>query len=576
MNALLLALLLPLAPGDDAHTWEDAQLARVLNDEKLVMFAPSPADRIAFIRIVRHEVLTPEDPWPDWLNAVHRVTDEDVVARELLFTEGGRYERLEETARNLRSIFIFSLVRVVPVRNVAGQTGVAVFTRDLWSLRFEQGFQVTGSSIDRLALQLSERNVFGRAKVASVRFTLDPSSWSLGEAWIDRRIWGSGIRGVEAIDVFFSRAHGSFDGSAGSFALGAPLMSFGQPSGFDVIARYEARTIRQFRNGAILVYDAPNTAEEEAVPRVWGQRSLDLEAALHRQFTRGPLVHRLSVGLGASDDFAEPIAETGLPAALETSFAADVLPVVRRTVFPFAAVHVFSPRHRVYEDLDTFGVSEAVRLGPSLAVTVGAGSRALLSSSDTIFATGTVGAALAPLGSLLEAAAEAGARYEDGTVVNRTLAARLRLATAPVAAGRFLFRADATFRSADVTNVLVSIGGDNGLRGYPSQAFFAFGASVAQATAEWRSLPIDVASAQLGLAAFYDAGSVFSSWDDAALHHSVGVGLRLLFPQFNRGVYRFDFAVPLDDAGIRVQFSVGDTQAVEHANAAFDRLTPRR
>ena len=102
------------------------------------------------------------------------------------------------------------------------------------------------------------------------------------------------------------------------------------------------------------------------------------------------------------------------------------------------------------------------------------------------------------------------------------------------------------------------------------------GASLAQGTLEWRSLPIDLATVQLGVAAFYDAGAIFFEPADAAPHHSVGVGLRFLFPQFNRGVYRLDLAAPLDELGFRVLLSFGDTQAVEHGRAAFDRLVPRR
>ena len=48
--------------------------------------------------------------------------------------------------------------------------------------------------------------------------------------------------------------------------------------------------------------------------------------------------------------------------------------------------------------------------------------------------------------------------------------------------GRVYARGDVSFRKDDVTNALVSLGGDNGLRGYPSQAFFDFGASAAQGT----------------------------------------------------------------------------------------------
>jgi hypothetical protein len=578
--ALLVWTLAAATGADDAHTWEDKHLETVLDAEGLALFRPGASDRIGFIRIVRHDVFTPDDPWPDFLNLAHFTTAEEIVARELLFAPGSPYDdRLEETARNLRSMFIYAFVRVVPVRRALdGALGVLVFMRDLWSLRFEQGFQVTGPSIDRLVLQLTERNVLGRAKVATLRFTMDPSQWSIGQTYIDPRVLLSNFSALESVDVFFSRKEGAFDGSRGLFIVGAPLLNLQQPWGFELISRYDIRTIRQLQNNETILWDAPGTPEVEAIPRVWGQRALDFEASLHRQtpLLAGRLIHRLSAGVGFTDNHVEAVPETRLPPHLEEAFAAEVLPAVRTTVFPFVSMHVFSPRFRLYEALDTFGVTEAVRLGPSLAVVVGAGSKALLSSSDTIFATGTIGTAHDPFGGLFEAAAEGSARLEDGRVINRVLSARLRFATPPAFAGRFLLRGDTTFRKGDITNVLVALGGDNGLRGYPSQAFFEFGASSAQGTIEWRSLPLDLWSIHLGVAAFYDAGTVFFDARDARLQHSLGLGVRFLFPQLNRGVYRVDVAAPLDELGLRVLLSFGDTQAVEHSRPAFDRLIPRR
>lgn len=573
---LLLALAVQVDGADDARTYEDRRLHAVLSDEGLVPFHPESGDRVAFVRIVGHDVFTPDDFWPDWLNLAHVTTASDVIERELLFAVGEPFEGLDETARNLRAMFIFSLVRVTPVRRAAdGATGALVFVRDLWSLRFEQGFQVTGASVDRLLLQLTERNLMGRAKVASLRFTMDPGSWALGETYYDRRLWGGDLEAGQRVDVFFARATGAFDGSAGVVLFGAPLKTLEQPWGFDVGGSYDVRTVRQIQEGRVIPWDAPGTAETEAIGRVWGQRSFALDASARRQFT-ALLTHRLALGLGFSDDFVEPIAETALPAHLEEAFARDVLPEVRRTLFPFVAYHGFAPRYRVYEDLDGYGVSESVRLGPSLSVTMGAGSKALFSSSDTVFAAAAAGVALDPWGALVEAAAEASARWEDGAVINRGLSMKLRLASPPRLAGRLLWRTDATFRRFDEEKTLVTLGGDNGLRGYPSQAFYDFGKSVAQSTLEWRSLPFDLATIQLGFAAFYDAGAIFTEPSDAIPHHSIGAGVRFLFPQFNRGVYRLDAAVPLDEQGFRITLSFGDTQAVEHTRPAFDRLVPRR
>jgi outer membrane protein assembly factor BamA len=63
----------------------------------------------------------------------------------------------------------------------------------------------------------------------------------------------------------------------------------------------------------------------------------------------------------------------------------------------------------------------------------------------------------------------------------------------------------------------------------------------------------------LGGVLFYDTGSAF---DEApSFVHSVGVGLRLLFPQFNTFPFRLDFGYVLNDDrppfGGRFSFSGG-------------------
>jgi len=42
----------------------------------------------------------------------------------------------------------------------------------------------------------------------------------------------------------------------------------------------------------------------------------------------------------------------------------------------------------------------------------------------------------------------------------------------------------------------------------------------------------------------------------------VGLGARVLFPQFNREVFRVDLGVPVDGSGFTVNFTAGSSQAV--------------
>ena len=106
------------------------------------------------------------------------------------------------------------------------------------------------------------------------------------------------------------------------------------------------------------------------------------------------------------------------------------------------------------------------------------------------------------------------------------------------------------------------LGGDSGLRGYPTGAFSVVGGNRMRANLEWRTRPLVFESVHLGAVVFYDAGSVYGVLREAVFHHSVGAGLRLLFPQFNHAPFRADFGVPLDAKGFSVIVSYGTQQAV--------------
>jgi outer membrane protein assembly factor BamA len=106
-------------------------------------------------------------------------------------------------------------------------------------------------------------------------------------------------------------------------------------------------------------------------------------------------------------------------------------------------------------------------------------------------------------------------------------------------------------RFYDHLNRQYAIGGDDRLRGYPSGDPDLKGGEAQRGNdalvfnTEFRSTAIDVLSAQCGFALFHDAGDAADALSRLELRHSVGAGLRVLFPQANRIVFRADWAFPL-------------------------------
>ena len=566
---VVLALLAHPALADDTRSYEATQAMRAMAELGLEPELAPAGKVIETVHLARGEVFSEDEPFPTFPNHLHWLTVDATVRREVLLAPGDVWDaaRALETARNLRDLRIFSVVVVVPVRaKDPNKVSLLVVTRDLWSLRLEWNLQFTDTQIDQLLLQITERNLFGRNKRVLGRLLVLPLTWSVGEAYVDRRLVGENLQLDQAFDVYFRRSDDAFDGFSARVELAQPFYALDQAEGFRLTAQVQDRVFRHYRAGQVLLYDDPDTAEEETIRRVFDTESLQVGALKRHQFA-GPFTQRLAWGLGASRLSVAPNAETRLPAANAANFRRDVLPRPLTQIYPVVAWAGFSNDFRTFNDLASFGQSEDERLGPDLSLTLSAPLEALGSTSNAVVASGSAGYTLA-YGSdgLAEAAVGAAARFEGGELIDRELLLRARFATPRASLGRIVARTDWLLNRELTSNTPITLGGQNGLRGYPSEYFFVFGGDRLRANAEYRTPPFVWHYLHVGLAGFYDAGDVYNDDDPFTWHHAVGVGLRTLFPQFNREVFRLDLGFPLDDAGFTLMgtftISGGTGQAV--------------
>lgn len=555
--------------------YEDQRLAKVLAEEHLVVDPAPDGKRIRKIIIVRRDVLAEDEPFPTFLNAFHWLTHESTVARELLFHAGEPWDqsRVDESERNLRALVIFSIARVVPVQTgEEGAVDALVFTRDLWSLRLETSFQVTDGLVNRLFAQVIERNFMGANTQVALRFELLPKTWTLGEVFSAPRIAGGDLSFSESFDLIFSRDGAGLEGTRGTVALGSPLRDLRQTWGWRVALGYDDSVGRRILGSEVLTYDVPGTEAIEAFPEVWDHRAL--AAAVEGVYQRGhDVIHRLKFGFAASDVSDDPRPGVPLTADEERAFRRDVLPELRRDWYPYLIWSGFLPDYTTFRDLAGYGISEDVRLGPWWQLTVKAPLEAFGSADDALVLQASIGAIASPGGGLLDAAIGATARLQQSQLDDQVLQVRLRGATPRLPFGRLVFFANWDARQRDTTRTLVTLGGDNGLRGYPTDALFGVGASRLRLNAELRSPPVVIASAHVGAVLFWDGGAVYEALDAFDFRQSVGLGLRMLFPQFNRFTFRLDAGVPLESGGFTVLVTFGTLQAVPLTALEDDTLS---
>ena len=101
-------------------------------------------------------------------------------------------------------------------------------------------------------------------------------------------------------------------------------------------------------------------------------------------------------------------------------------------------------------------------------------------------------------------------------------------------------RLTADLRWNDLNHRQVYLGGSNGLRGLLAEELA--GTQLLLWNAEFRTVPINLLTLHAGLVFFWDAGAAFDSPGTfPTLVHTVGVGVRALFPQFDKEPVRIDF-----------------------------------
>lgn len=499
-----------------------------------------PVDEIL---IAAEDVIARSDPWPQVLNLIHVRTREEVIRREVLLQVGEPYRaaKAQETERNLRRLAIIATAKVVAVEGRApGTVAVLVITKDLWSIRFNSEFNVVGTLLQRLRLRPSENNFLGRGQQLHLDFNLRLDTVSFGQGFADRRLLGTWLTFVEAAALTFNRRSGLLEGGYGEARLFLPLYSLEREWGFEVATFWNVNTTRIYAGPSVVELEMPGSAEP--IPWIYETRDVTGSAVYTRAFGQQFKLHT-SAGLVGYHRRYTPPASSGLSEEQRAWFLAHRVPRSEDALFAIGILRFFEPRFEVLRNVDTFALSEDFQLGPWLR-------------AEVRLAPGLWGAQYAELGlaaryrwhgqgALLTLSAAAATRYMPSAVgpeldppwVNRRFAAEVRLNSPPVWIGRFAGRALVDLRAMDLNRRTTFLGGGNGLRGVAAESLR--GTSQVLFNVEYRTRPLVIRTLHVGGVLFWDGGSAFTQ--APRLSQTVGVGLRMLFPQFDVEPLRIDF-----------------------------------
>ena len=580
--AVAVASLALWAPVAAAESYQEQRVQAVLQRLDLKV-APHPeGKRIAYVKIVQDDVFVASEIWPLWLNDFHTLTNRRVVARELLFDEGQDYDegRISETARNLRAMGIFSLVDIVAVQTPAdggdsgsgsgsGAVGVVIHTRDMWSLQLQPALSIS-SQINELSLVLTQSNLAGMDDRVSLGYTLVPDQQKFYQQFDARRLFNGSWTLSEQGGAILDRTFSTVEGGYGQLELGEPFYDLEQTYAWVLSGSYQKEIARDLQNGSAIPYVPPGSQAKAF--RVWDQRTAG--AAWNGYMRTGDVFkHTVNVGIDYRQLWAKPSPGSRVPDAYVADFEADVLPPQRRDVGPQLQYNVFSSDYCVYFNVDTYGQSEDVRLGPALSVGVRTPLQALGANNDSVVLGASVGYTADPANSLITVGAEATGRYTEGQFVDQLLQIEARAATPEIGFFRLVARGQMSLRENDTWHTLVALGSANGLRGYSSQAFYVIGGNEVLFNFELRTKPVEWQALQFGLVVFYDVGSVFDRFDNLRFHQGAGVGINVLFPQYASYPYNFDFGTAVDEGSkfsVEPSVTTGDYLPITSEAGAVD------
>ncbi|HYO55678.1 BamA/TamA family outer membrane protein [Archangium sp.] len=545
---LIAAFLLAAEPAPPTESYEDALVQWGLALEGGRTPEPDPeGKRLESVLVASEDVVAPSDPYPLLLNVFHMRTREGVIRREVLLEPGEPYssELALETARNLRKLGIFAVVRVVPVRgSTPDAVSLLIITKDLWSLRLNQEFQVVGSLVQFLRLQGTEQNFLGRNKKVALDFILRRDSLSFGQTYVDPRLGGSRWSLNETAALILGRENGRLEGSKGSVLVTRPFYALNTPWSFQAQAAWRVQPVRVFRGAEVWELPYP---EGGTVPYVYDARELSGSVLYLRSWgSRYKL--DAGVGVGAYHRRYGASESSGLDEARRAWLRDNHLPRSEDATYVLAYARFWETRYEVMRDVDSYALSEDFQVGHYLTATARY-APALLASAGNFAEVGLTARYRVRLGDALTSLTAAASVRRilggegQGTWTNRRWVAELQQVSPKVLGGRFVVRGLLDVNIDDLNERVLLLGGDNGLRGARPEAYS--GKRMALLNVEYRTPPLILYTVHLGGVLFYDAGSAFER--SPGFVHSVGVGLRLFFPQFNIAPFRFDFGYILND-----------------------------
>lgn len=542
----------------------------------------------------------------------------------------------DESARNLRQFSQFSVVLVYPIKgSEPGKVRILVVTKDVWSLRLSWDPQFSNAGLTSLTLTPAESNLLGTTQIVGATVGFGANTYSIGGAYVVPRIGGSRITARASAGVIFNCASGDVEGGSGEFVYGQPMYSTRAKWSWLVASRYSNSVQRPYSGQTsslcsspgpaltrVVVQEVPGEGSARVVilPSIFRAESLRTQLGATRSFFTLNKVN-LSFGMEAervnyealngdlprarvgTDRRAgsclvpqnhEQCADPWLPSdypdyasdeellAAKDKYANNYQSRSDQRISPYVQLHAF--RTGFFRTLNntTLGLQEDIHLGHDVYLRVYPAVRPLSTRTMLgVYASaaytwqwldgfvrlgGSVMGELSATGNERQAVELSGTQQSDGEVQMHSY-----ISSPSLLFGRLHIATSLIEQSPRYKPRFLGLGSTYRLRGHDGLPFREQGTLFVNNT-EYRTKPLSILTTLIGGALFWDMGHVAPSIHELSLRHGVGAGLRVLFPQLDRQVFRFDVGVPVPGDLRHFTFFAGFYQAFGTPSLTPDSL----
>lgn len=500
--------------------------------------------RIGRINTERLQIFDLDDPEEDnWLfrlaNRFHILTREQAVLEQLQFASGERYDAtaLNESERILRERVWLYDARVVPVQRCNDTVDVEVVTRDVWSLVGTGDLDRAGGDTS-VAVGIQETNLFGRGERLGVLYTDGVDRSGPGFFFLDDYLAG----GPLALEV---RGNKHSDGGRLLLDVKRPFRSLDDRTSYGAELLFDQR-------------DQPLFAAGERVAR-FEQRHIRLRSFLATSNGRQDgVIRRWTLGVEFEDFSFDRTDGLLQPAGI----AED-----RRRTWPFVRYEYIEDDFDSTLRLDFTQRPQDIYQGLRYGVTLGYAPNALGADASRFMVRADLRNAHRPAeGWFVAWRTDLDATIRSGDAAEN-LVTRAAIETHYRHHEQFGFFAsvEGVYTRNLTEDRQLLLGGDSGLRGYPSRFQSGDRSVLLRLEERWFSSANPFRVLLVGAAVFVDAGRAWfpgdANDDTTGWLTNVGVGLRL---GSNRGsgrnLFHIDLAVPLRTGGPDVDdFLIGLT-----------------